>query len=103
MEREPEHEKFALTAFIAPIVMSKLSHFIQLKIAETLGTKPEEVGLDEEFMTLGLDSMHAIFLIDEIEKEFNVEINPHSFWEYPTIKSFSENLEKKIAAKSAHP
>ncbi|MCB0492194.1 MAG: acyl carrier protein [Cyclobacteriaceae bacterium] len=76
--------------------MSDISHFIQVKVADTLGVKPDEVNPDEEFMSLGLDSMHAIFLIDEIEKEYNVEINPHSFWEFPTINSFAGNLKKKL-------
>lgn len=76
--------------------MSDISLFIQTKVAETLGVKPGEVNPNEEFMSLGLDSMHAIFLIDEIEKEYNVEINPHSFWEFPTINSFSTHLQKQL-------
>lgn len=76
--------------------MSSISEFIRLKIAETLGLKTERINPDEEFMSLGLDSMHAIFLIDEIEKKFGIEINPHSFWEYPTINSFAANLEKQL-------
>lgn len=73
-----------------------------LKVAQTLGAKIEEVNPDEEFMSLGLDSMHAIFLLDEIEKEYEVEINPHSFWEFPTINTFAENLKQQLA-KSKHP
>ncbi|MEQ8302730.1 MAG: acyl carrier protein [Cyclobacteriaceae bacterium] len=76
--------------------MSDVNHFIKTKIAEALGVQPGEVNPDEEFISLGLDSMHAIFLLDEIEKEFELEINPHSFWEFPTINSFSSNLEKKL-------
>ncbi len=67
-----------------------------MKIAETLGLKTEEVNLDEEFMNMGLDSMHAIFLLDEIEKEYNIEINPHSFWEFPTINKFAKNLAELL-------
>ncbi len=76
--------------------MTQVAAFIQVKIAEVLGLQPEEVNLDEEFINLGLDSMHAIFLLDEIEKEFKIEINPHEFWEFPTIQSFSKNLEKRL-------
>ncbi len=77
--------------------MTEISQFIQLKVAETLGVKAEEVNPDEEFMSLGLDSMHAIFLLDEIEKEYKIEINPHQFWEFPTINAFSQNLKKELA------
>lgn len=76
--------------------MSHVSDFIQAKVAETLGVNVDEINSDEEFMNLGLDSMHAIFLIDEIEKEFSVEINPHHFWEFPTINSFSKKLEAQL-------
>ncbi|MEQ8423876.1 MAG: acyl carrier protein, partial [Cyclobacteriaceae bacterium] len=75
--------------------------FIHNLVAETLGAEIGNIDPDEEFMSLGLDSMHAIFLIDEIEREFNIEINPHSFWEYPTINKFSENLEEQIRSKSS--
>lgn len=77
--------------------MSRVVDFIQLKVAETLGVKADEINPDDEFMNLGLDSMHAIFLIDEIEKEFKTEINPHQFWEFPTINLFSKKLEEQLA------
>lgn len=76
--------------------MSPIADFIQNKVAETLGIKADEINPDDEFMNLGLDSMHAIFLIDEIEKEFKTEINPHLFWEFPTINSFSKKLEEQL-------
>ncbi len=77
--------------------MSRVADFIRVKVAETLGVKADEINPDDEFMNLGLDSMHAIFLIDEIEKEFKTEINPHLFWEFPTIHSFSKKLEEQLA------
>jgi len=80
--------------------MTPIKDFIHLLVAKTLETKKEEINPDEEFISLGLDSMHAIFLIDEIEKEFGIEINPHAFWEFPTINSFSQNLERQVSAKS---
>jgi len=82
--------------------MEDLNQFIQSKIAQTLGVKTNDVNPDEEFMSLGLDSMHAIFLLDEIEKEYEVEINPHSFWEFPTINTFAENLKQQLI-KSGRP
>ncbi len=82
--------------------MSTVTIYIRSIVAEALGVTPEEVEVDEDFMALGVDSMHAIFLLDEIEKHFKVEINPHSFWEYPTISDFSKYLEQELA-KSSHP
>jgi len=79
--------------------MSELRNFVHLKVAEALGTTLEDVNPNEEFISLGLDSMHAIFLLDEIEKKYEVEINPHAFWEHPTINSFADDLEKKMKAK----
>ncbi|MCB0488006.1 MAG: acyl carrier protein [Cyclobacteriaceae bacterium] len=77
--------------------MSEVREFIRSKVAETLSVRSEDINPDEEFMSIGLDSMHAIFLIDEIEKKFGIEINPHSFWEHPTINSFAANLDKQIS------
>lgn len=75
---------------------SEVNHFILSKVAETLNAKAEDINPDEEFISLGLDSMHAILLIDEIEKKFGIEINPHSFWEHPTINSFAASLEQQL-------
>lgn len=80
--------------------MKDIADFLTVKIAEAIGSAANEINPDEEFISLGLDSMHAIFLIDEIEKQFDIEINPHSFWEYPTINTFSKNLEKQVRSKS---
>ena len=77
--------------------MSQVSSFIHAQIAEILGVNPSEVSPNDEFISMGLDSMHAVFLIDEIEKKFGIEINPHSFWEHPTINSFAANLEKQMS------
>ena len=83
--------------------MEKVADFIRDKIAETLSTSPADINLNEEFISMGLDSMHAIFLIDEIEKKFDVEINPHTFWEFPTINTFSANLEVQLQSRLKHP
>lgn len=77
--------------------MSAVRDFVHRKVADALGASVADINPDDEFMSLGLDSMHAIFLIDEIEKHFNLEINPHSFWQFPTINSFSADLEKQLA------
>jgi len=76
--------------------MEDVKKFVHELVAKTLEASIDSVNPDEEFISLGLDSMHAIFLIDEIEKMFGIEINPHSFWEYPTINAFAANLEKQL-------
>ncbi len=75
---------------------------MRLQLASLLACAPEEIDLTNEFMELGIDSMQAMFLLDELEKSLNCEINPHLFWEYPTVEKFCEQLFIVSQSKSAH-
>lgn len=70
---------------------------------EILNTLKEEIareagvpvaGIDEEasFYSLGLDSISAIFVLDEVEKRLNIEMNPMFFWDYPTVRLLADHI-----------
>ena len=69
---------------------------IQLKLRQILSEelqKPEsDISVDEEFFSLGLDSVQAIFVLEKIEKHFNKELDPLLFWNHPTIRQFANHL-----------
>jgi acyl carrier protein len=67
-------------------------------VAELVSDRTENIPVDVNFGHLGLDSMHAIHLVDELEKRLKIEVNPLLFWEYPTIAQLAGRLAKEVGA-----
>lgn len=74
------------------ITREELVTFLQAKLAAYIHATPAEVSPDEEFSNLGLDSINALLLIDDIERRIGKQVNPLWFWECPTIRLFAEKL-----------
>ena len=70
----------------------QLIEFSKLRISEITNLKPEEIDITTEFFSLGLDSVKALFVLQELEEYLDTEINPLVFWNYPTVEAVSEYL-----------
>ena len=56
----------------------------------------DEIYVEDNFFQLGGDSLKAVMIINEIKKEFYVELSITSIFECPTIGGLSEILEDQI-------
>jgi acyl carrier protein len=72
----------------------ELIGFIKKEIANETGSGIETIDENVSFHTLGLDSLSAVLILFNIEKEFNVELNPIHFWDYPTPALFADFIIK---------
>lgn len=52
----------------------------------------DDIKETDTFFSLGLDSVSCIFLMDRLEKELHLELNPIHFWDYPSIDTYAEFL-----------
>ncbi len=68
-----------------PDIDSIVIHFKSI-IAEETRITPGEINVDDTFHALGLDSISSVFIMEEVEKEYNVTLSPLCFWDYPTIR-----------------
>ena len=75
---------------------SEIIEFIKKRIAEEQGIPADEIEIDVEFINLGLDSISAVFVLEDIEKFLEIEINPIRLWDYPTIQSLSDFLVNEL-------
>jgi acyl carrier protein len=73
----------------------ELLNFIKKEIAEETKFPLEKIDVDASFHTLGLDSLSAVLILYNIEKEFAVELNPITFWDYPTPAAFANFIIKE--------
>ena len=68
------------------------AYFIDIVSRETR-IATNDIKVDETFHELGLDSINAVFVMEKLEKEFDVSLSPLCFWDYPTIRLLSEYIE----------
>jgi amino acid adenylation domain-containing protein len=77
--------------FILP--QSEIEKIVSHLWSKTL--KIDTIGIDDNFFDLGGDSLLSVQLVMLLEKEMQTEIPVVKFFQYPTIRSFAEYLEKK--------
>lgn len=63
----------------------EIERFLVTKIAGFLGVPPNQVGLDANFMELGIDSVSLVEVAQQFEEEIEIELYPTLFFEYPNI------------------
>ena len=70
----------------------ELIDLFKKEVADETKDNPDAISEFDNFLSLGLDSVTCIFLLERMEKHLNIELNPIWFWDYPTIDSFSDYL-----------
>ncbi|MEP2770572.1 MAG: acyl carrier protein [Fulvivirga sp.] len=74
---------------------SEIAYFITSLIAKETGLKENDISADGSFFEYGLDSISAIFLLEQVCERYNIELSPLYFWDYPTIDAFSNQIYKE--------
>jgi len=72
-------------------------NFIKKEIAEETKFPIEKIDGNTSFHGLGLDSLSAVLILHNIEKEYGIELNPIHFWDYPTPASFTSFIIKEYS------
>jgi acyl carrier protein len=65
---------------------------IKAEISRETGLAISEIDDGATFYSLGLDSVSSVYILDKLEKQLNVEMNPLFFWDYPTVGLFAEYI-----------
>jgi amino acid adenylation domain-containing protein len=59
----------------------------------------KKIGLQDNFFSLGGDSLVAMQLISKIQDEFLIELTPEFFFDHPKVSDLTQTLEKKLKLK----
>jgi acyl carrier protein len=65
---------------------------IKEEISRETGLSIAEIDDAATFYSLGLDSVSSVYILDKLEKQLKVEMNPLFFWDYPTVGLFAEYI-----------
>lgn len=77
-----------------------LSAYLQQQLAQSLKVPVEQLGLEQPFTSLGLDSLMAMELKARIETDLKMNIPLVTFMEYPTVAQITDELLAAIIATS---
>ena len=67
---------------------------VRAEVAEVLAEAPEDLGLDEDLLDRGLDSIRLMTLVQRWEAD-GVEVSLLELAEDPTVRGWTALLEKK--------
>ena len=65
-------------------------------IEKELAISRHEIDPTRSFQELGLDSVNSLFLLDELERKLQLDIDPLSLYDNPTINSFASYLYQSL-------
>lgn len=74
------------------LTKNELIELFKQEVAAETRDDIQHISEHENFLTLGLDSVTCIFLMERLEKHLSIELNPIWFWDYPTIDAFSDHI-----------
>jgi len=70
----------------------EIKTWISTELAEILECKVEDLNHEQEFSSLGIDSMIAFALTGELSEWIGEDLSATLLWEYPTIDSLSQKI-----------
>jgi acyl transferase domain-containing protein/7-keto-8-aminopelargonate synthetase-like enzyme/acyl carrier protein/SAM-dependent methyltransferase len=76
------------------LIISKVTALV----AKTLEVPTNEIGLDDRFSELGVDSILGVELVNTINKELNEQLlNATTIFDYPSVKELSKYILKQLS------
>ncbi|MBU9709974.1 SDR family NAD(P)-dependent oxidoreductase [Paenibacillus sp. AK121] len=69
-------------------------------LAKSLSMDEKDIGRDDKFIDMGLDSIIGVEWVQDVNKRFGTSISATRVYDYPNIKEFSRYLAKELS-KSA--
>lgn len=71
---------------------TKLMELAKGKIAEVVGFDLEEIDENEAFLNMGIASIQAVKIVNLIQKELGIELEPTLLFEYETLVDLVDYL-----------
>ena len=93
---EPDISELLSVEYVAP--RNETEEKLAQVWKELLGA--ERVGIHDNFFELGGHSLLVIRLISAIRKNFEVEINVNSVFEYPTLEALANHIQSKSGGQT---
>jgi acyl carrier protein len=77
--------------------MDTIRHFVAVRLA----VPDEQVDVDEDLRNQGLDSIHALQVVLDVEQVYDIEIDDGTVFESPNVRDFAVKVDELIVAQVA--
>ncbi|UII23803.1 acyl carrier protein [Fulvivirga ligni] len=77
---------------MSPQNSNEIAAYLRELAAQEMKTDSSQITTTATFHQLGFDSISCLYFMDQIQNQFNIEMSPMDFWDYPTINSLSEKI-----------
>jgi len=69
-----------------------LDEWIRGWLGRELKLAPEDISADKTFVRYGMDSVHAMMLVGDLEEHLKRRLPPTLAWTYPTVEALATHL-----------
>jgi natural product biosynthesis luciferase-like monooxygenase protein len=81
----------------------EIEQWTQRWIAQRLQQNISSIAVTKPFADLGLDSLTAVELTQQLKNAFGAEVAPTATWDFPNIRALAEHVAETRPASSAPP
>ncbi|WP_434047936.1 MULTISPECIES: amino acid adenylation domain-containing protein [Sorangium] len=78
--------------------LGRIEAEIRAKVARFLEMDPEKLGLSVPFTDYGIDSISAMALVNEVNKEYDLALSPAVLFEFSSVESLARHLHERHEA-----
>lgn len=84
------------------VLPNQMQRYLRQQIGNVLFMSPEDVPTDRHFLELGLDSLMAMEMLYNVEKDFKIKLYPREVFEQATIQKLAVYLAGELKRQNGH-
>ncbi|MDB4892552.1 MAG: putative phosphopantetheine-binding protein [Gemmatimonadetes bacterium] len=82
---------------------NELHEWIRGWLGRELKLSPDDIAADKTFVRYGMDSVHAMMLVGDLEEHLKRRLPPTLAWTYPTVEALATHLAETNETVTAAP
>jgi acyl carrier protein len=83
--------------------VGSLTEWIRGWLGRELKLAPDAIAADSTFVRYGMDSVHAMMLVGDLEEHLKRRLPPTLAWTYPTVESLAGHLAETQEVTATTP
>lgn len=72
-------------------------NWLATRLASHLETSPSAIDPTVPLAEMGVDSVHAVGLVGDVEMEFDIDVDATMIFDYPTLSHIAEYISAAVA------
>ncbi len=84
-----------------PKTAEEIQAFLVERLASALRTTPDQIDINEDVATYGLDSLDAMNIVGQLSEWCGQDIGFDVLWDYPTIAAVADFVAKELNKDAA--